>query len=134
MARRVRFVTPEVVRLPLSDGDWIEVKKRLSVGEERQAFQQIVGEIKSDGWRRPNLEMVGIAEMIAYLVDWSFRDARDKPVRVTIDAIRQLDLATFRELEAALTAHVTAMDAAEADAKNGQSGEPGSATTSPSVE
>lgn len=134
MARRVRFVTPEVVRLPLSDGDWIEVKKRLSVGEERQAFQQIVGEIKSDGWRRPNLEMVGIAEMIAYLVDWSFRDARDKPVKVTIDAIRQLDLATFRELETVLTAHVTAMDAAEADTKNEQSGEPGSATTSPSVE
>lgn len=133
MAKRCRFVTPKVVRLPLSDGDWIEVKERLTVGEERDAFQQVVGEVSPEGWRRPNVAMLGVAEIVAYLVDWSLRDALDKPVAVNLDAVRSLDKDTFKEIEQAVTAHIEAMDAAEVARKNGQGGESGSAPTSPSV-
>jgi hypothetical protein len=78
-----RFVSPAIVRLPLSGGDWIEVKKRLSVSDERESMQQIMGEVGPDGWRRPNVKMIGIAEVLAYLVDWSFRDAQGQPVKVS---------------------------------------------------
>src|SRR5690606_12168837 len=103
-----------------SDGDWIEVKKQLTVGEERAAMQAVVGEVKADGSRKPNLEMMGLAELHAYLVEWSFRDAKDKPVPVTLGAIRNLDVDTYREMEAALEQHIKAMEAEAADRKNAQ--------------
>jgi len=109
---RNRFVQPEIVRLELSDGDWVDVKKRLTVGEERAAFQAIVGEVnQATGWRRPNVEMVGIAEMVAYIVRWSFRDAQDLPVLPTVTTIKSLDAASFNEIEAALEKHVAAVEA-----------------------
>jgi hypothetical protein len=130
---KCRFVQPDLVRLTLSDGDWVDVKRRLSVGEERAAFQQIVGEVNQDGWRRPNLEMMGIAEMAAYVTGWSFRDPQDRPVPVSVAALKQLDGASFKELEAALEAHVTTQDEDEAARKNGQAGANASVPTSPSA-
>ena len=131
---RCRFVQPEVQRLSLSDGDWIEVKKRLSVGEERAAFQAIVGEINpSSGWRRPNVEMLGIAEMAAYIVAWSFRDGDDRPVAVSVSAIKQLDSETFKEIEALLEQHVAAIDAALVTEKNAKGGASGPVPISPSA-
>lgn len=128
---KLRFVQPAIERLHLSDGDWVEVKKRLSVGEERAAFQRIVGEINNDGWRRPNIEMMGIAEMAAYIVAWSFRDAQDKPVPVSIDAIKQLDSESFAELEKVLEGHIKASVAEIEALKNNQGGETKSVQTLP---
>lgn len=120
---RNRFVQPEIVRLELSDGDWVDVKKRLTVGEERAAFQAIVGEVnQATGWRRPNVEMVGIAEMVAYIVRWSFRDAQDLPVPVSVSAIKQLDSISFSEIEKALEVHVAAVEA-EAQASKNEKGD-----------
>ena len=34
---RNRFVKPETVRLPLSDEDWIDVKRSLTYGEAKRA-------------------------------------------------------------------------------------------------
>lgn len=129
---RCRFVDPEVVRLPLSDGDWIEVKKTLNVGEERAAFQLIAGEVK-DGWRRVNYEMLGIAEVLAYIVDWSLVDKQGKVAKVTLSAIQQLDPATFKEIEDALKKHEAAMDAEREARKNDLGGGPASSPTSPSA-
>jgi len=133
MAQRCWFVTPEVVRLPLSDHQWIDVKKRLTVGEERAAFQQIVGEVNTQGWRRPNMEMMGIAEMAAYIVNWSLVDQGGKPVPVSVGAIQSMDGAGFREIETALEGHIKAMEAEETVRKNEAAGENGSAPISPSV-
>src|SRR5262245_36357678 len=107
---RVRFVQPETAELKLSDGDYLIVKKRLSVGEERAAMAQIVGEVNANGWRKPNIEMTGIAEMAAYVVEWSFRDASGKRVPVSVGAIKQLDAESFKEVETAIEAHVKAME------------------------
>jgi hypothetical protein len=132
--KRIRFVQPEIVRLDLSDGDWVDVKKRLTVGEERAAFQAIVGEVNSTtGWRRPNVEMVGVAEMVAYIVRWSFRDANDLPVAVTVDAIKQMDSESFAEIEKALEKHIAAVEAELTAAKNVQGGKTATAATSPSA-
>jgi hypothetical protein len=119
---RCRFVQPEVVRLYLSDGDWLGVKKRLSVGEERAAFQAIVGEVNPSGWRKPNVEMLGIAEMFAYIVEWSFRDAQDRAVPVSIESIKQLDSETFKEIEKALEGHVATIERALEKEKNARDG------------
>ena len=31
-----RFVTPDTARVELSDGDWIEIKERLTYGEQQR--------------------------------------------------------------------------------------------------
>lgn len=130
---RCRFVEPSTVRIALSEGDWIEVKKRLNVGEERSAFQAIVGEVNMQGWRKPNVDMIGVAEMFAYIVDWSFRDGGDRPVPVTVGAIKSLDLETYEELEKALDKHKKAMEEEREALSKKTSGEIVSAATSPSV-
>lgn len=133
MGKRNRFRKPGIERLLLSDGDWVEVKRRLSVGEERAAFQAIVGQINQDGWRKPNVELVGIAEMFAYLVDWSFTGDDDKPVKLTIDAIQNLDPDDYKELEDALDAHKKRMEAEREAQKNARGGASESSSISPSV-
>ncbi len=121
MARN-RFVKPESKRRYLPDGEWVELKKRLSVIEEREAFQAVIGEVNTEGWRRPNLKMMGLAEVAAYVVDWSF-EQDGKRVPPSIHALGGLDPADFKELEELVTAHIAEMEA-EADArKNAQAGE-----------
>lgn len=135
---RSRFVSPatNTKRLQLPGGDWVEVKKQLTVGEERAAFQQAIGEVNADGWRRPNVEMLGLSEVHAYIVDWGgdgFRDDDGRSVQPTLAALQSMRSQDYKELETAIKAHIAAMDEEEQARKNGKDGEPASAAISPSV-
>jgi hypothetical protein len=108
---RNRFVSPSSDRIPLSDGDWIEVKHDLNNGE-RLALEQAGnlppirdgqgGLITPIDWSRHELERAFI-----FLTDWSFRGADDKPVKLSIDALRAIDPDTFREINQAILSHST---------------------------
>ena len=132
---RCRVVKPEVVRLPLSDGDWIEVKKQLTFGEARRALLQMLGSTRFDGTREPDLKTLGLAEIWAYLdgMAWSFRDEADKPIPVTFDALLSFDTDTVREITRAIDTHDTAATKERGERKNDQSGSPASAVTSTSA-
>lgn len=135
---RSRFISPatNTKTLKLPGGDWIEVKKQLTVGEERSAFQQAIGEVNSEGWRRPNVEMLGLSEVHAYIVDWGgdgFRDEEGRSVQPTLAALQNMRPDDYREIETAIKDHVKEMEAEERARKNGKDGETASATTSPSV-
>jgi hypothetical protein len=110
MTRRVRFVTPEKVRLPLTHDDWIDVKQRLTIGEAREATSSFVGTYRTDGSRTPNMDILGMGLVLAYLIEWSFRDAEDRPVGVSLDTLKQLDIDSYREIEDAINAHVAAVE------------------------
>jgi hypothetical protein len=127
---RVRFVKPEVVRIPLTDGDWVDVKKRLTVGEARRATQSFVGHFNADGSRTPNMELLGMGMVLAYVVDWSFVDAQDKRVSVSLDAIKNLDQATYSEIDEAISAHVEAVEREDSDREKKASGESAPSATS----
>lgn len=135
MGKRLRFVQPDMVRLALSDGDWIDVKKELTIGERRKVMASVVKEMRQDGRMTPDLEMIGKGQILAYLVDWSFTDAQDKRVPIDTDAkklaaIDGLDEASYKEIEEAINAHDDAMKLA----KNGQGGESQPSATSSSAE
>lgn len=108
---RNRFVVPEVDRLNLSDGDWIEVKGQLNNGEQKKL--ESVGlkpPIRSNGevitpidWETHEIERV-----LIFLVDWSFRDANGKPVPVSKEALKALDIDSFKEVNDAITTDVLA--------------------------
>lgn len=102
-----RFQTADIVRLELSDGDWIEVRRRLSAGEERRMYSSAFEKLEGKGVT-VNFATLGLSRTIAYVTDWSFRDGADKPVRCTPAAIEALTLEALKEIEIALDTHVEA--------------------------
>ena len=113
MARRSRFVKPEIVRISLSNDDWIEVKKRLTVGETKATLRGVIG-----AGNIPKLEMVGTAEVMAYLVAWSLVDEHDKPVPISEGALDSLDVDDFEEIKAAIDKHKADVEAEREASKN----------------
>lgn len=100
---RCRVVVPEVVRLPLSDGDYLDVNKELNAGEYVDMLTALAD-------RKP------FAKAIAYLVGWSLVGVNDQPIPYDVDmpeevrrsTIRGLQIPTMREIGAALDRHEAA--------------------------
>lgn len=113
---RCRVVRPEVVRLSLSDGDWIDVIKELNAGEYFDLIEAMAA-------RKP------FSKLVAYVLGWSLLGLDDQPLPYGIEiaeddrraTIRALDKGTLRELFAALDKHETAEEAA-LDAKKKMTG------------
>ena len=108
---RNRFVTADTDRLSLSDGDWVEVKRSLSHGEERRlqsSMLRAVSSEKGDNTVEIDWAKHSLLRLETYLTDWSFRGEDDKPVPLSRKAIENLDGATGQEIEAALEAHILA--------------------------
>jgi hypothetical protein len=130
------FVKPEVVRLPLVDGEWIEVKKELTKGERDKVNAMLIREVRADGRMSPDLEMMSKAEVLAYLVDWSLVN-NGTPVRIDTDAdklsaINQMPIEAFDLIAGVVSAHVARTEAENAGKKD-QGGERGSSPTSASA-
>lgn len=102
---RKRFISPDVVRLELSDGDWIEIKEELTFGEsERLKAMGLSYNIATNGLD-VDISTFDVQKLAMWLVDWSFRGADDKPVTVTVAAIESLEPETAQEIEAAIEKH-----------------------------
>lgn len=137
---RPRGVRYDVVRLDLSEGDWIDVKKTLTVGEERDIASLAVRGYARDGKVDIDAGKLSFLTAAHYLVNWSFLNLQGQaivwPGNVSIDkkidVLRTLDAPTMREIEAALEAHRMATQAAEEERKNGE-GATGSGSSSASV-
>src|SRR5262245_14717959 len=119
-----RFVRPETVRLDLTNGDWILVKKRLTTGETRAAFARQFKAAPDGGRPELDLTAIGLAKIVAYLLDWSLTDdagvvvsIRDQPRSLVEQTVDGLDSQTFNELRAAIDAHEDREVAAMADEK-----------------
>jgi hypothetical protein len=106
---RCRFVQPKVVRLPLTDGESVDVKRELSYGEQTAMFARMRTQFSAGAVPQLDTTQIGRARMGAYLVGWSFVDAEGTPVPVSPAAIDNLDIDTARELGAALEAHEEAI-------------------------
>ena len=127
----MRFVTPDVERIQLTNGDWIEVKKELTVGEERRYRSAGMRNITPNDGGQSTIEidwgMMAIARAMAYLVDWSDKRpiAKDADRRSAIESLAQED---FNEIDQAIETHI----AKQVDAKNAKSGNEKQPPTLPS--
>lgn len=137
MSSRMR--RPETVKLDITRGDWLLVKKHLTAGEQRGIFKRMM----MDGLSGPHMDpvKVGVSKIVGYLLDWSITDADDKPVPIrdqpeeaVIAALDALESDSFAEILKAVEDHETAMEQARAAEKNGQGGESKSVAISPSPE
>jgi hypothetical protein len=126
-----RFVSPDVVRLPLTEGDWIDVKKRLNTGEQRRVFAKMARDMVPGEKVKLDPEQVGIAKVLEYLIGWSLTDGV-KPVPLSAAAVGNLEVETFNEIREAIEAHEEKQDAIREQEKNEKAGGPASKPTSPS--
>jgi len=126
---RLRFVQPDIVRLGLSDNDFIDVKRELTAGEQRSIFTTLVKEMKVGEQAMLDPKLVGLTKILAYLVAWSFVDSDGRPVPVSESAVNNLDVDSYSEIEKMIDAHDAAMETARAERKNA----PGTPSASPAI-
>ena len=74
----IRFVRPDTITLPLSGGDSITIRKRLTAGERRDMYARMYfpDTVRVDPMR------VHRAQITAYLLDWSGKDDSGAPVPI----------------------------------------------------
>jgi hypothetical protein len=130
---RCRFVQPRTVRLPLSDGDWMDVKGELSAGEERDMYATLRRQLQGDKATVADYSLLNRGRLLAYLLAWSLTDADGTPVPVSAGALDQMTGPDFVEMAAALDAHIDALITARTTEKNSRDGATASAPISPSV-
>ena len=125
MANRNRFVSPDTKRLDLSDGDWCEVKEQLTYKEQQQLSGAMLRSIKgAEGDQEMGIDFgrYAVLRLKTWLVDWSFRDANDKPVPVSPAAIENLDPDAAAEIGEAIDKHIAERQASKATPATTESG------------
>lgn len=109
---RCRIVSPDVVRLPISDGDFLTVKRELNAGEYVDYLtDRAAGKF--------------FALQLAYLVGWSLVGhggapipySPDQAIDERRDTLRSLDTATMHEIVIAVQAHEQANELAVQEKK-----------------
>jgi len=128
------------------EGNYIEVKKRLTVGEQRHIFARMVRDFRPG--EQPTLDptQVGISKVIEYLTAWGGpgfvdEDGRavkfPKPIASTFkdreSLLSQLHGDVYNDISAAIDWHETEQAREWSEEKNGTDGAKSSAAISPSV-
>ena len=103
----MRFVVPELVKIELAGGDWIEVKKELTVGEEKRyrtaSLRRTYNVGKGDEELQIDWGLMAFARVEAYLVNWS------APQPVSRSAIEGLASEDFEIIDGAIQTHIEAL-------------------------
>lgn len=135
---RCRVVMPDVVRLPLSDGDWIDVQRELNAGDyydfltawaAREPFAKILAYVLGWSFIGPDGQPLTVAGPDGTAQPYSL----DVPANTRRDLIRSLDKETTKELLATLDRHEAAQDAIRIAKKKTPTTAPTSSPPSESV-
>ena len=115
---RNRFVRPEMIMIPISDGDTITIRKELNAGEQRALFD--AARIPESDPPKVDPVKFGPAMAAAYLLDWSFTNGDGHKVDITgaspdelVDVLNSLQGATLTEVIDAINRHVVDQAAEE---------------------
>lgn len=121
------FVTPATDRIDLGDGDWLQVKHELTVGEAKamrtKAFTYMSGTPDAGDTDRADDEkagdvkigvdwrLLGLARVVAYVTDWNAKDGQGRPLPFSREALEQLTETDYDRIEKAIDAHVKSVAA-----------------------
>lgn len=126
---------PESVRLPLGNGDWVEVRKYLTAGDTRRMYWRMMRR-GAGGAEKMDPLLVSVSKIAAYVLAWSVTDADDRPIDLDgpeaeatiLSVLDAMDPDRYRELSTAIEAHESATDEEKKILDGGRS----SGTISPS--
>lgn len=84
------FVTDEVDRIDLGEGFWVDIKNRMSYGDQQKLVAHY---IKMSDLKTPGLdfEAGSIVLLEINIKAWNLVDANDKPVKLSRQMIEALD-------------------------------------------
>lgn len=121
------FVIPRIVRLPICDGHWIDVKQELSIGEVWDMYAQMRAPIDDAGPRRVrpgeiDPARIGRARFQAWILAWSLVDPDGTPIDITDGNIGQLKPAVYQRIADVLDAHEDAVTQTQDAEKNDPAG------------
>ena len=131
-----RFVLPGMVRLPLSGGDYLDIKRRLNVGEERRVFARCVKKMVAGEQAEIDPEQVGKTRICEFILGWGgpgFVMPDGTPVEFSEAALMDLDAGTYTEIREAIEKHEAATKATRDAEKNVTGGATASGPISPSA-
>lgn len=139
--KRPRFADGGQARLPLSEGDWVAVRKELTYGQQRRlTFAGLTGvpaALAEQGQGRQltmDMATYHVERLVTWVLDWSFTGEDGAPVYVSREAIEALHPDTAAEIDAALDAHIADLEAKKGGPSPGAPpGATTSAATSPSA-
>lgn len=136
---RDRLVEPETQRLSISDGDFLDVKKRLNHGEHDDYLARISPYQTPGEPFRMETRQIRTSKVLAYLLGWSLTHKGqpipydvDMPENTRLATLNSLDTASFAEIFKAIEAHETKVEQEDEARKNGTGGATGSSAISPS--
>ena len=107
------FVKPEVVRLDLAEGDWIDVKKFLTAGEEARMNGAGLRQMTQEDGKAAftlDFERLRLAQVAAYVVAWSFVDAKGNQTKPTPENVSALSGDVLKEIGDAIDTHLQRME------------------------
>lgn len=110
------FDDPERVRVPLGEGQFIDVKKRLTVGEREDMITRMTLSMPVGEPAQLNRREVRTARVLAYLLGWSVTKhgtpvpwSPDMPDGERLDTLRAMAPEAFDLIAEALDTHILAM-------------------------
>jgi hypothetical protein len=103
----IAFVTPETVKLPLSDEQWILVKKRLTHGEHDAMMARVMPHLTPGEKMQVDSKGARAIRVAAYLIGWSASVpmSADLSEQDKIDTLNALEPASFDEIETVINRH-----------------------------
>jgi hypothetical protein len=125
------FVTPRIVRLPISPDDWIDVKAELTYGETMEMFTAMRDPRSSSD--KPDPLRVEPARFVAWILAWSFVGPDGQAPDVTLGNVATLRPRMVRRIADVLNAHEARVDAEQEAEKNDPAGDLNSSASSPSA-
>lgn len=101
------YVKPESERIDLGDGEWIEVKKELTVGETKEILSRSTKYVTVDG------SVVGVTDasvldvelVLAYLVGWSARDEKGVSLPLSRATLLAQSRSNYQTISRAINKH-----------------------------
>lgn len=105
----IRFITPESIRLPISGGEFIVIKKRLSHGERDDMMTTLAPHMTPGKDITVATKSARAIAVASYLIGWSSPVPMSPSLSMQerIDTLNGLDPDDFDEIERALNDHVT---------------------------
>jgi hypothetical protein len=119
---RCPIVRPETVKVTLADGEWLELAKELTAGENRDMLAAQFKDAPNAAGVAIDWTRVGMNRVLAYVKDWSFVDFKGEPLPVTEEWLKKFDQQTFADVLEKVNAHNEASEKAIEARKNDQAG------------
>jgi len=102
------FVYDETDRIKLGDEDWVDIKRRMSYGDQQKlvaAYMQLQQRINPSKFAEKNMPDVevdlqtgNIMLLLINIKAWSLKDKDGEPAPVNEEFIRQLDISTANKI------------------------------------